>query len=354
MAEGEQVSGETGLEANLEAIQLSPTLTHNEIKREQLLDSDIKVILQWKEKSDQRPQWKDVSHCSSAVKTYWINWSLLEIRDDILVRRWESDDGKDVNWKIVLPKPLRPRVLEELHNSKSASHLGINKMLHKVQLRFYWIGLGADVRSWVRKCTVCARAKHPPKKMRTPLQRYQVGAPLERVAMDILGPLPETERGNRYVLVIGDYFTKWVESYPIPNQVAATVARVFVEEFVSRYGIPKEVHSDQGRNFESNLMAEVCKLLGIKKTRTCPLHPRGDGFVERFNRTLLSMMITLLDPDRNQKDWDEQIPYAMFAYRSSVQESTGESPAMMMLGRELTLPVDVLVERPVDEERPTA
>ena len=114
MAEGKKFSDETGLEASIEAIQLSPTLTNDEIRKEQLRDGDIKPILQWKEESDIRPQWKEVSHYSSSVKTYWINWNLLEIKDGILVRRWESNDGKDVNWKIVLPKPLRPKILEEL------------------------------------------------------------------------------------------------------------------------------------------------------------------------------------------------------------------------------------------------
>ena len=93
--------------------------------------------------------------------------------------------------------------------------------------------------------------------------------------MDILGPLPTTDRGNRYVLVIGDYFTKWIESYAIPNQEAQTVAKVFVEEFVYQYRIPNELHTDPGRNFGSALMQEVCQLLGIKKkTRIFSLHPR--------------------------------------------------------------------------------
>ena len=129
-----------------------------------------------------------------------------------------------------------------------------------------------------------------------------------------------------------------------------TVAKVLVEEFICRYGIPKELHSDQGRNFESKLMSEVCTLLGVKKTRTCPLHPRGDGFIERFNRTLISMVASILDPDRHQTDWDERIPYAMLAYRSAVQESTGETPAMMMMGREIMLPVDIVVTQPTPVE----
>ena len=243
--------------------------------------------------------------------------------------------------------------MSELHGSKTACHLGVNQLLHKVQQRFYWVGLAADVRSMVRSCTVCARFKNPPRKSRAPLQSYKVGAPLERVAMDILGPLPETDRANRYVLVIGDYFTKWIESYPIPNQEASTVAKVLVEEFICRYGIPKELHSDQGRNFESKLMSEVCTLLGVKKTRTCPLHPRGDGFIERFNRILVSMVASILDPDRHQTDWDERIPYAMLAYRSAVQESTGETPAMMMMGREIMMPVDIVVAQPTPVEEET-
>ena len=338
------------LECRLRAVTLAPNSTNADIRKAQLSDVDIKHILKWKEDSNVKPEWKELSSLSSAVKTYWVNWNMLQVKDGVLMKRWESNDGKEVNWKIVLPRLMRSTVLSELHNSKTSSHLGVNKLLHKVQYRYYWVGLAADVRSWVRQCTVCARVKNPPKKSRAPLQQYTVGAPLERVAMDILGPLPETDRGNRYVLVVGDYFTKWIEAYPLPNQEANTIARVLVEQFICRYGVPKELHSDQGRNFESNLMMEVCKLLGVKKTRTCPYHPRGDGFVERFNRTLTTMLTTMLDPERNQKDWDERVPYAMLAYRSAVQESTGESPSMMMLGRETTLPVDISISRPTEEE----
>ena len=345
------MESETEIVDRIQAISLSPSISNAEIRRAQLLDADIKHLLQWKEEGTVRPTWKDVSSLSSAIKTYWVNWDLLEVKDGALTRRWESDDGKEKNWKIVLPRSLRQNILEELHSSNTGCHLGMNKLLHKTQQRFHWVGLTADVRSFIRKCTVCAQLKNPPKKKRAPLQQYRVGSTLERVAADILGPLPETEKGNKYVLVVGDYFTKWVEAYPLPNQEASTIARVLVNEFICRYGVPKELHTDQGRNFESTLMLEVCKLLGVKKTRTCPFHPRGDGFVERFNRTLISMVAAILDPDENQKDWDEKIPLAMLAYRSSVQESTGETPSMMMLGREITLPVDVMVTSPPSTQK---
>jgi len=120
------------------------------------------------------------------------------------------------------------------------------------------------------------------------LRTYNVGASLERVALDVLGPLPDSDRGNKYILIIGDYFSKWTEAYAIPNQEATltTVARMLVEEFVARFGMPMQIHSDQGRNFESKVFQEMCKSLGMDKTRTTPLHPQSDGMVERFNRTI--------------------------------------------------------------------
>ena len=158
--------------------------------------------------------------------------------------------------------------------------------------------------------------------------------------MDILGPLPTTVRGNKYVLVVGDYFTKWTEAYPMPDSEATTVARLLVNEFICRFGVPEQLLTDQGRNFESTLIEQICQLLGIRKMRTTPYHPQSDGMVERFNRTLLSMLSVAVE--ESEGDWDLKIPTIMFAYRSSVHESTGESPFCLMFGREAPLPVDVM------------
>ena len=101
-----------------------------------------------------------------------------------------------------------------------------------------------------------------------------------------MGPLPISQSGNSYLLVLGDYFTRCMEAYPIPDQQAETVARKLVNEFISRFGVPLEIHSDQGRNFESELFQHVCSELGITKTRTTPYRPSSNGLVERFNRIL--------------------------------------------------------------------
>ena len=168
--------------------------------------------------------------------------------------------------------------------------------------------------------------------------------------MDILGPLPETAAGNRSVWVVGGYFSKQIEAYPIPNERAETCARKITEEWIARQGCPETLHSDQGHNFESKVMLEVCNLLGIEKTRITPLNPKSDGMIERFNRTMIDVIQALLDPRKNQRDWDEVLPYAMMAYRSSVQESTRETPYVMTYGEETMLPVD-LFGVPEDQEQ---
>ena len=106
---------------------------------------------------------------------------------------------------------------------------------------------------------------------------------MDRLCSDILGPFPISERGNRFVLVVMDCFSKWVEAYAIPDLTAETVARKIVNEFISRFGNPLEFHTDQGRNYESNLFQEMCRLLEIHKTWTTPYHPSSNGSVERFN-----------------------------------------------------------------------
>ena len=143
--------------------------------------------------------------------------------------------------------------------------------------------------------------------------------------MDLVGPLPKTESGMEYILVVTDYFTRWVKAYAIPDKTALTVADKFVTEFVCRYGLPQQIHSDQGREFTSNIFKEMCILLDVKKTRTCPYRPSSDGLVERFNRTLQQMLKAFVNDSRN--DWEDHLPFILMSYRATVQETTGCSPS---------------------------
>ena len=130
----------------------------------------------------------------------------------------------------------------------------------------------------------------------------------------------------------------------MPNMEAKTVAELFVNQFIARFGVPDILHTDQGRNFESLLMKETCQLLGVQKTRTSPYHPQSDGLIERFNRTLLNMLS--IAAAENERDWDLHVPLLMVAYRTSMQESTGCTPFYLMFGREARHPADVMFGLP--------
>ena len=162
---------------------------------------------------------------------------------------------------------------------------------------------------------------------------------MQIVAADIMGPLPESEAGNSYILVVGDYFTRWMEAFPIPNQEAVTVAQKLVDEVYCRFSVPEQLHSDQGKQFESGLMHEICKLLNISKSQTTAYHPQCDGLVERFNRTLQDMLATTV---RDPFDWEGSLRKVCMAYNSSVNASTGFTPFYLMFGREARLPVDLI------------
>ena len=291
-------------------------------------------------RTGERPPSSEIQGSSRSTHLMWSNWSRLVIENDILYRRWESEDGNRMKLQLVVPQSLVPEILKLLHDNPTSGHLGVTKTVERVRQRFFWSGLRQDVESWCRNCELCCRRNNPRVKPHAPLVTSKVGYPGERVAMDIVGLFPKSANGNKYILVVSDYFTRWTEAFPIPNQEALTVARVFVNEYVCRYGVPVQLYTDQGRNFESKIVEEMCKILEIDKTRTSPYHPQSDGMVERFNRTLEAMLAKYVS--KNQKDWDNHLQLVMLAYRSSVHETTKQTPFFMSFGREVRLPVDVM------------
>uniref|UniRef100_A0AAV2LKB0 ribonuclease H n=1 Tax=Knipowitschia caucasica TaxID=637954 RepID=A0AAV2LKB0_KNICA len=209
---------------------------------------------------------------------------------------------------------------------------------------YYWGQHRRDVEDFCRRCDECAAYKGPQDQSHAPLQQQAVGAPMERVAVDIMGPFPVSDQGNKYVMCAMDYFTKWPEAYALPDQEAETVADTLLEGMFSRFGTPDIIHSDQGRNFESRVFAALCDRLNLQKTRTTPLHPQSDGLVERFNRTMQQQLAILTAA--HQRDWDKHIPLVLMAYRSAVQNSTNCTPALLMLGREIRTPAALAYGRP--------
>ncbi|GFU33264.1 retrovirus-related Pol polyprotein from transposon 412 [Trichonephila clavipes] len=137
-----------------------------------------------------------------------------------------------------------------------------------------------------------------------------------------------------------DYFTKWHRAYPIPDQEASTVAEVVVQHWISRFGVPLQLHSDQGRNFDSAFCKSLCEILTIDQTRTTALLPQSDGMIERFNRTIRNSLSLLVSSD--QQNWDKKLSFFLLAYGSAIHETTGYSPSQMLFGQDLRLPADLL------------
>lgn len=309
-------------------------------------DADIKPIFDWIKAGAPKPKWSDVAAMSSITKSYWAQWNSLVIQEGVLCRKWENARGDNCHLQMVVPRAKVPDVLRLYHDGCSGGHMGVKRTLLKIRERFYWIHCREDVEDWCRKCTSCAAVKGPQTRSRGALQIYNVGAPWERIALDVAGPFPESENGNKYFMVVMDYFTKWPEVFAIPNQEATTVADKLVQEVFCRFGVPLEIHSDQGRNFESQVFQETCRLMGTHKTRTTSYHPQSDGMVERFNQTLERYLAKVVES--RQRDWDKHIQPFLLSYRSAVHESTAVTPAFANFGRELRLPADLITGTPPD------
>ena len=167
-----------------------------------------------------------------------------------------------------------------------------------------------------------------------------VAGPFDRVGVDIV-QLPKSSKGNQYAIVFVDYLTKWPEVYPAKDQTAITIARHFVQDFIPRHGVPRQLLSDRGPALLSKILSEVYELMGTRKVNTTAYHPQTDGLVERFNRMLTDMLSK--SADQSGRDWDTRLPYVLFAYRASVQESTQESPFFLMYGRDPQLPTEAVL-----------
>ena len=331
---------DTPHESDTKMIPKTPSWTSEELIAHQEDDPDLLPIRQGKAVQE-KPPWESVSGGSKVLRHYWSQWDSLVLKDGLLLRRFESPKGDEVRLQFVVPAALQKQVWEVAHSHPLSGHFMTKKTLHRLREKFYWSGASRDVDRWCRSCEECGQRRGHKSKARGKLRLYRAGEPLQRMALDIMGPLPTTTGGNRYVLVMADYFSKWVETAALPDQGAVTVAKALVEKVICRFGIPEELHSDQGRQFESAVFQKTCELLNVKKTRTTPYHPQSDGMVERFNRTLETMLSLVVSP--NQKDWDVWLPMVTMAYNTAIHESTGYSPAELMFGRQLRTPMDLLL-----------
>ena len=330
------------------SITIPPTWSNDELSVKQKADPVIKDVYDELLRGV-APSGQTTTSWTATTKRLASEYDRLKLCDGVLVRSWFDTRGQECSNQIILPRELVPEALKMAHDNNLSGHFGEKRTLQRLRERFFWPNMSVDVRQWYKSCETCCTRKPTPTRPHHALQQDPVGEPVQRVALDIMGPLePPTARGNRYILVIVDYLTKWVDAYGMPNQTSETVASILVSEFVCRFGIPSQIHSDQGSQFEAALFQQMCHLLGVRKTRTTALYPQSDRHTERQNRTVIDVLAKLAR--RNPREWDEQLCYALAAYRSSVHSVTGETPNRLMLGREVVTPVTLLACSPNEEQ----
>jgi hypothetical protein len=311
------------------------------IRASQNSDEDIGFLISLMALHVDKPPWEKVAGKSSDVKALWHQWARLSMQDRTLKRKFESVDGKVTRWQIVWPKSLRSEFMTLLHTGMAGGHLGYRRMLAAAQMRVYWPTWSSDLKMFLKRCQQCAQYKRGSAPRQTLLQTPLVGEPWERISVDVTGPHPKSSRGNQFMVTLVDHFSKWAEAIPVPNHTAQTVARVLMTNVFSRFGAPKQILTDRGPEFEGALFSQLLEWMQIDKLRTTAYKPATNGVVERFHRTLNSMLGKMVK--ESQRDWDEKLPFALAAYRATQHDSSGYTPNKLFLGREVRTPLDLIM-----------
>jgi hypothetical protein len=222
----------------------------------------------------------------------------------MLVRMMDSNKG--IVERCVVPSCLRKLAMMSFH--EGFSHLGSARMYATMSLTYYWPGMEGDIKNHVKGCINCKLRKSYQRKPKVPIVQYgKTERVLDRVHMDLTGPLPTTKEGHRYILVIKDYLSKYVWLIPLIKKTAEAVALAFVNDFVCQAGIPDMVVSDRGNEFVNKVMKKVARVMNISRVSTTPYNPRSDGFVENHNKTLKDQLFHYVDTLK-QDDWDNYLP----------------------------------------------
>ncbi|XP_040061524.1 uncharacterized protein LOC120836604 [Ixodes scapularis] len=264
------------------------------------------------------------------------------LMNGILFRRYRLPSQKEME-QLVVPTGLRTFVLKMAHEGILSGHQGIKRTTDRVLEEFYWPGVQGDVTWFVKSCDICQRTVPKHLVGRVPLKNMPViETPFQRVAIDIVGPLsPTSEKGNRYVLTMVDYSTRYPDAVALPSIETERIAEALLEMF-SRVGFPREIISDRGKSFTSGLMKEFSRLLSFKQMPTTPYHPMANGLVERFNGTLKQMIRRMCQ--ESPKRWDRYLAPLLFAYREVPQASVGFAPFDLLYGRYVRGPMAILKE----------
>ena len=285
--------------------------------------------------------WRLVSRPQHSKRSWF---QRFYVDHDVLCREHTSSiaSGRKVTKQVVLPKILREGVMQLAHDSILGGHLGTQKTVNRVLGSFFWPGIVDDVKRYCASCDICQRTVPRGRIGKVPLGATPIiETPFARVAVDLVGPLPVSANGFRYIFTLVDFATRFPEAIPLKRIETVDVAEAMMAIF-SRVGVPREILSDRGSQFTSEMMSELSRLLSIKQLRTTPYHAMANGMVERFNGVLKSMLRKMAG--EKPKDWDRYLNPLLFAYREVPQEGVGFSPFELLYGRTVRGPMMILKE----------
>lgn len=229
------------------------------------------------------------------------------------------------------------KLIQEFHDTPLGGHQGIQRTYKRMRKYYYFPKMLGMIEKFIKSCDSCQKNKASPVKRMPMTITSTSNKPFEKIFLDIVGPLLSSYHQNKYILTIMDDLTKYAVAVPIPNQEAETVANALLTDFVSIYGCPQSILTDQGTNFMSSVFQNLCKLLRIKKINTSAFHPQSNGALERSHRTLIEYIRHFID--ENGMDWDSWIRYSMFVYNTTPHSTTNFMPYELVFGMVPNLPL---------------
>jgi len=311
----------------------------NDIKEKQRSDTLYKDIIKSLEANPSTPL-PPRNHLP--VKDFYLDDSGLLFRLSMPKRKGRKT--KISYRQLVIPECLVPLILKYSHESLEAAHAGASKAVKRARSRFYFPRLSQRVFRHVKSCRVCPLYKgstHQP----APALLYDIpDFPFQKVSCDTLSGFIPSPRGNRYILVFIDNFSRYCELVPVPDKSAHTIARAFYNNIICRYQSPQQLSSDNGTEFCNKILSQLCSLMNVKKVNILPYRPQANGITERLNKTILNLMRTMITD--HDDDWDLYLPIVQSAINCNYHSSLGDIPHFLLFGTDKRLPYELLDAKP--------
>jgi len=241
--------------------------------------------------------------------------------------------------RIVLPTKLRQDIIEQNHNSPLAAHPGIRRTLQRIHRQFYWPRMDEDITQFVRTCHTCAVTKMPHQRRYEPREERPATSTFQRLAIDTFGPLTPSTKGNKYILVAQDMFTRYAFAKASPNNTSDAVQEFLKDIILTTTSLPQEILSDNGPPYNDTRLQNLCIKLGIDQKYAPAYHPQSNGLVERLMTSLRNGIVAYVSD--HLADWDEKIPHIIFAYNTTPHSVTNETPYFLVFGRDPSLPTSL-------------